>query len=1071
MPRKYEFGLTPWGAYFIQAMEGLADQARLNRGRSYAANGNVLKLTIQDGVALAMVEGNYQPWYDVKIAFKPLTTSEKAALFRLINDDPMLVGRIAIGELPAELIDRLRKANVRLLPERWNDMRRSCTCPDYGDPCKHMAAVYYVLAQEIDRDPSALFRLRGVDIFSEFKTQEKQSAEFLSASIPDPLPLDMVNPWKVPIKTSLPELPGIRAYDRTIIGLLPPPPPLAPYNLSAALAGFYKDIDRHWDEILESFLPEDELEEKARSFPQARIKINLFRGESSCQSKRPFISVIKASGKKEKLSLLEVVRLCLAIDAKDGNLDYLFLRGFSQVMRAIIAAKAFVPDIAMYDTIKKGRRAGSTEMRVVWKPALFGADIRSLFEKIYPFVPIPNFVVEETRQKIPLDTTKKKEKVPSPQSTLLLLASDLLSDIVSELRYLPPGATDLSHPITAALFRNEAADVSSPIHRSLPKAMRSWLSVFDLANSGFQFELLVENSNHSELSEWDGEDTDFSKGMPSYALSATVRKSLGSAKKVTKDQETRIPLAQAAKRFGISSLAFPALLSTFVPELAQLGSKNKVVLDEISLSRFVIESAELLGNLGVTVALPKELCDLIRPKPVLTSKKGKNTGNLISFLTKDELVSFEWKISLGDSLVSAAEFERMVKAGTALVRFRQGYLRLEASEAASLLARIKKGPKPNGFDVLQEYLAGTADFDEALRKKLSAILPLPQDTAKPCTTRSGKTKAAGTSAAGTRIAKAKADEFPLPANLKATLRPYQARGFQWITTTLGRGFGCILADDMGLGKTVQAIAFILRLKETNSLKKGALVCAPATLITNWERELEKFAPSLTVSIYYGAGRRRKAADILLTSYETFLRDKDKFKGKEWDIVILDEAHLIKNPEAKRSKAVKEITAANRLALSGTPVENHLGELWSIFDFVIPGYLRTLDTFRVTYRKPIEVDRSEEIADRLRRITAPFLLRRLKTDRSIIADLPDKIVANEYATLTAEQGALYESVVRDYMEKIANSEGMARRGLILALILGLKQICNHPRNYDKDSAPLAERSGKTSLLNIPVQTCH
>ncbi|HPY05335.1 MAG TPA: SWIM zinc finger family protein, partial [Rectinema sp.] len=177
MPRKYEFGLTPWGAYFIRAMESLADQARLKRGRSYAANGNVFSLSIENGVVSAMVEGNYKPWYDVRIVFKPLNQSERAALFRLINDDPMLVGRIAIGELPAELIDRLRRANVRLLPERWNDMRRSCTCPDYGDPCKHMAAVYYVLAQEIDRDPSALFRLRGVDIFSEFQDKKGLQAK------------------------------------------------------------------------------------------------------------------------------------------------------------------------------------------------------------------------------------------------------------------------------------------------------------------------------------------------------------------------------------------------------------------------------------------------------------------------------------------------------------------------------------------------------------------------------------------------------------------------------------------------------------------------------------------------------------------------------------------------------------------------------------------------------------------------------------------------------------------------------------------------------------------------------
>ena len=1043
----------------MHAMENLADQARLNRGRSYAANGNVLKLSIENGVALAMVEGSYQPWYNVKIAFKPLSQSERAALFRLINDDPMLVGRIAVGELPAELIERLRMANVRLLPERWDDMQRSCTCPDYGDPCKHMAAVYYVLAQEIDRDPSTLFRLRGVDIFSELKERGKRSDAKADAStaLPDPLPVALAKPWRVSDRIAAPELPAIQPYDKTIIELLPPSPPLAPYDLRSALAGFYKDIDRHWDRMIESFLPEDELEERARTLPQAHIEIHLFRDEKSSQSKRPFFSAITASGKKERLSPLEAVRLCLAIDKDEGSQGYRFLREFSRAMRAIVAAKAFVPDIAMYESVKKGRRAGNIFMRAVWKPALLGADVRSLFDIIEPLVPAPDYMMEPRKALLKpsaLAAAKaktapaKKGKVPSPHSTLLLLASDFLSDIVTELRYLPPGVADISHPVTAALFRNEEADISSPLHRSIPKALRSWLSVFDLANSGFQYELLVENPVKTELSDWGNEDDHVPDRTPRYALSATARQTGPSANKAKAIQNKRIPLAEAAKRFGVSVLTFPAILSAFIPELAQLGSKTCVELDDISLSRFVVESATLLRNLGVTVALPKELCDLIRPKPVLAAKKSKKAGNLISFLTMNSLLSFEWKISIGDSLISAAEFERMVKAGTALVRFRQGYIRLEASEAASMLERIKQGPKPDAFDVLHEYLAGSAEFDEALRKKLAAMLPQPAADASP-----RKAKAAG----------AVAVEIPLPATLNATLRPYQARGFQWIATTMGRGFGCVLADDMGLGKTVQAIACVLHLKETKSLKKGALICAPATLITNWERELEKFAPSLSVSIYYGAGRRSKMADILLTSYETFLRDQEKFKDKEWDIAILDEAHLIKNPEAKRSKAVKEIMASNRLALSGTPVENHLGELWSIFDFAIPGYLHTLEHFRSTYRKPIEVDKSIETAERLRRITSPFLLRRLKTDRSIIADLPDKIVANEYATLTDEQAALYESVVRDCMEKISKSEGIARRGLILALITGLKQICNHPRNYDKDSAPAAERSGKTRLL--------
>ncbi|HCO49198.1 MAG TPA: hypothetical protein DIT55_07175, partial [Spirochaetaceae bacterium] len=830
----------------------------------------------------------------------------------------------------------------------------------------------------------------------------------------------------------MPQLTGIGAYGKAIIRLLPPPPPLVPYDLKNALADFYDDLDRHWERLLSPQSAGEFSEARLRAFTQCKVSIQLplqlSKAKGSLKESYPYFLVTVTGEKTQRMSMLEILPICLAMDQDEGSPGYVFLRTFSHVMRIIIAAGAIVPDIELRPATSP--REGD-RMRVIWKPAQFGADVRGLLDVLEKVTP-------------PAFAGASGTKVPDAHSTVLILAAALFSAIVEELRYLPKNVTDISHPVTSALFRGEAVDVSSPMHRSLPKAMDSWLSVFDVASSKFNYELLIKHgiSRANQLA------------LPRYALSATVRLPSVSSGQVGKGREParqgeaakRLTLSKAAQQIGPEILTFPAMLASFVPELIRLGSKTSVVLSEEELSRFVIESAPLLAQLGVTVVLPKELKTLLKPRPVLSAKRRKGSGNLVSFMNMNAMLSFEWNVSIGDVVISTAEFERMVSAGSELVRFHDDYLRLEASEAASILERIKKGPKPDAYDALQEYLNGESSFDENLEKSFAALLP----ASGPGSRKGGKRTKGAEDDSKTLV--------PLPAGLCATLRPYQERGFRWIATTLERGFGCILADDMGLGKTVQAIACILRLKETGTLGRGALVCAPATLITNWERELERFAPSLSVWTYYGASRKTKAADVTLTSYETFQRDQKKLEDREWDLVVLDEAHLIKNPDTKRSKALKLVKSSRRLALSGTPVENHLGELWSIFDFVLPGYLRTLDRFARDYRKPIEVEKSAEQVARLRCITAPFLMRRLKVDKSIIADLPDKIVTDEYANLTPEQAALYESVVRDYMAKIEESEGIARRGLILALITALKQVCNHPRNYDKESDPISERSG-------------
>jgi SNF2 family DNA or RNA helicase len=248
------------------------------------------------------------------------------------------------------------------------------------------------------------------------------------------------------------------------------------------------------------------------------------------------------------------------------------------------------------------------------------------------------------------------------------------------------------------------------------------------------------------------------------------------------------------------------------------------------------------------------------------------------------------------------------------------------------------------------------------------------------------------------------------------------------------------------------------------LDKGCLVVAPASLLSNWEKELERFAPSLLVSRFHGPNRIiNRKFNVFLTTYQTAVRDVEKLKDVAFSVLLVDEAHLMKNAETRISRAVKLLQSKHRLALSGTPVENRLEDLRSLFDFIIPGYLGNAKSFQKQYRIPIEVMRNREQAEALRKITAPFLLRRLKTDKAIIKDLPEKIVTNEYAVLEKDQAALYESVVSESIKKSAKMESRERSSLILSLLTSLKQICDHPRVFDKESPAVSELSGKAQLL--------
>ncbi len=510
------------------------------------------------------------------------------------------------------------------------------------------------------------------------------------------------------------------------------------------------------------------------------------------------------------------------------------------------------------------------------------------------------------------------------------------------------------------------------------------------------------------------------------------------------------------------------LFAPIATSLYQAAPDRALLTAEEAFS-FLNAVAPLLAQHGFTVLVPAwwhtrtaQLKTQLRAQ----SPAAQATRGLLSL---ESLVAFDWHMSLAGEPLTEREFERLVQLKQPLLQIRGQWIVLDPETLKHALACLT-------------HPTGEMAFGDLVRLKLTGdhpTIPVPLD-------------AAAVSGDGwlddvlTRLSSQDTLELrPPPAGLHATLRPYQERGYSWLSFLTSYGLGACLADDMGIGKTIQTIAFLLATNDQRPADSPALVVCPTSVVGNWLRELNDFAPGLRVLVHRGIDRLQgvefiqaaQAADIVLTSFPLLTRDRGTLQELTWNTVVLDEAQNIKNPATKQAQAAKSLTATHRIALTGTPVENRLSDLWSILSFLNPGYLGSQASFERTFARPIERTGDPQAIEQLRRLTAPFILRRLKTDRTIITDLPDKIETKVYCGLTKEQVTLYEAVVREALSAVEDEEShgtaIRRRGLVLAMLVKLKQICNHPALFVQDGSALAKRSGKlarvTELLEEIVST--
>ncbi|MCP8967710.1 DEAD/DEAH box helicase [Ectobacillus ponti] len=622
-------------------------------------------------------------------------------------------------------------------------------------------------------------------------------------------------------------------------------------------------------------------------------------------------------------------------------------------------------------------------------------------------------------------------------------------------RLWKPASTELADNFTARLF----ADAVTETLRH-PPSSGEW----ERAQRLYENREFVRRQREMSVSETDWlrkigyteDDMPFTIGLrllepqeefASWKLETILMPKRGAARTYVYTDEASLPKRWKAHHERI--LETYAGWEMLVPWLMEDGRLRQELYEQEAW-RFLTEASNELLTAGVDILLPSWWQALKQHRLSLRAKVKGDSARGQAFFGMHTIVSFDWRISTEGVDLSEAEFRSLVEQNRRLININGQWIKLDPEFIAQVKKLMDKAER-QGLemkDLLQRELLRTADEQEHVEEdNVFNEIEIELDSYYE-----------GLLHRLTEIGRVPKRE--VPETLHAELRPYQQLGVEWLLHLRELGFGALLADDMGLGKTLQTIAYLAYMKAHEGSGKPALIVAPTSVLGNWQREFERFAPDLRVALYYGGSRPKgeeflpfvQNQDVILTSYTLAHLDEEELSSYLWNAVILDEAQNIKNAQTKQSRAVRGLRAQHKLALTGTPMENRLTELWAIFDFLNRGYLGSLSQFQRRFVAPIEKDHDKERIEQIQRLIAPFLLRRTKQDPDVALNLPDKQEQKEFCALTAEQASLYEQLVQDTLANVAGLSGIERRGFILMMLNKLKQICDHPALYLKEAEP-------------------
>lgn len=1007
------FGNTWWGSYWLKSLTHIDYENRIPRGATYARNGSVKEIRINGNQITAKVAGSRPSPYKVSITIPSFSATQVEKLMNDIIARPALISKLLNRELDPEILSIAEKHGIQVFPRRWDDFKMSCNCPDWAVPCKHLAAVIYMVSREIDSNPFLVFEMHNINLIAELKKRgiEIEAKENMEIH---KLGDFFVQKAKKDLTDTVPDFQRIdfaRLQDisEPLISLLPPKP--AFYNegdfqmkYEVELLKVVKNARRIFSKALsaEAVFMVDRVPEALSHHSELSIEMDeLMTGTLSYSNWQ------KESRKKTPVYGMRELLFALYSLPTDFLSDY--QPSVAALHQALFCALHLLVNGAIVPQITQ---LANKKYAIRWLPAHIDPQVQhtmALLEKLMP------------------DGTVKAS-VESPKKSVCLanqgecLVSFFLNQLIENLSRSVKGDLYLE-----LFFKNQPYAFSKVGELETAGSIKAWLDRYFLSKRKHRPVFMVEETADER-----------------FSLHITIE----DMEKPEADAVSlkKILTAPSYQKERFSILKELSLLSVLVEGLNDYINRNAatpIEFDGESFTPFLLKSIPAIRLLNIKIMLPKSLQQLLRPKATL--RLTKKSGNEGSFIRLDDLLTFDWQVAVGDEVLSPDVFKKLLKKASGLIKFKQNYIYVDPADIEKLHKAFMETPNLSRAQLLQaalteEFDAAPITLDDEVRKLIKEL-----------TTQS---------------------DIPLPKDINAKLRPYQERGYAWMYRNMRIGFGSIIADDMGLGKTLQVIVLLQKIKEEGGLdKEKALIVAPTGLLTNWQAEIGKFAPSLSAFIYHGTSRgiKQLEADVVLTTYGILRSDNALLKKMKWQVMVIDEAQNIKNQDTVQSKAARSIPAGVHIAMSGTPVENRLSEFWSIMDFANKGYLDTSKKFKSDYAQPIQLFNDKTVVARFRKITAPFMMRRLKSDKTIINDLPDKIEQNKFASLTRQQVALYEQTRQAAMNEIEGIEAtdhqslFKRQGLVLQMILALKQICNHPTQFLKNGDFNPELSGKTEML--------
>ena len=1023
MAERIRFGTTWWGKAWLNALSSIDCSNRLSRGRSYYSQGRIAEIVFHPKTLTvsAIVNGSAYYPYETSIKLQPMAPEDVERLVEEIAKRPPLVAKLLAGELDPEVADIARSLSIPLFPASWREFEMHCTCPDSAVPCKHLAAVYYAIIKTIDADPMWVFACRGVDLPALLKKRGIDLDE--AVRITDPS-------WKTfasfseegraaPEGIAWQSLPIYRIPNlvKVLAGLLPAQGGTRRELTRSKVEKLYRGM-AEWasEKLSQREQGEDTWHAWEETLPHGAVMPALTLASGS-----PRLMTVRCRGLAEQplspgqhRTMIETLFATGKSEADAHSAGLSFWSHAAGAAASLLKRGAAVPVL-----VREEREPGVQSACVAWVPAVQSAETAEAVSAVAAAIE-----ADPAAGSLPL-------KDGTPWGRALVVLGALLTEAAQAVQPLraPAGLNRLwgvmSRPAQSLAYGTDDDRIAE---------LRRFLKPLSLQQRSLRWQpvLTVRSSQ--------GESVTLNFGvLPRQAASAA---------KPVLYRDVLAREAFAKERYAIISL-FESLCEFYEPLRGILTSGGSPVrIATAELKDFLFGAVPSLQMLGMRVMLPRSLKRLLKPQ--ITAKIGKIPGSK-SVLSKEALADFHWEMKIGGRTLTLDDVRALQKSAGGIVRFEGDFVYLDPETLGRMKELLEKGREPSYLEKLRGALTGRMGDIEV------SVAPDLLEQVKALSEVGGE---------------------PLPKGLRAVLRPYQVRGYAWLMKNIRLGIGALIADDMGLGKTVQVIAALLRLKESGEFEKArGLIVVPATLLTNWEREIARFAPQLSVQIYHGMSRSLSApaqrADLIITTYGTLRRDIERLGGEPWRVMVIDEAQAVKNVGTGVAAAVRAVKVPEVIAMSGTPVENRLLEYWALLSIVQPGLLGSMEEFRRTFAQPIESDHSPEAIEAFRRITAPFMLRRVKTDRSVISELPEKLVSDRFVDLTPEQAALYSSTLERMMGGIdrAEAEGSRakRSAAVLSLITALKQICNSPSQY-RGTRTARPDSGKGEALMELTAEC-